>query len=71
MKKMTLAVFVMLGLGACSSTLSGLKNDASRASDKVETKLDKAGNSIERQWERTKDGTSSRWNKTMDALKVD
>lgn len=72
MKKLYLvAAVAALGLGACSSTVSGIKSDASRAGDKVENKLERVGDKVETQWERTKDGTQNRWNKTMDALKVD
>lgn len=68
---MILPLALALGLSACASTWDGVKDDASRNADKVETKLEKTGDSIERQWDRTKSGTQNRWNKTMDALKVD
>lgn len=71
MKKVVLSALLVLSLGACSSTWSGVKSDANRASDKVGEKLNKAGHSIGRQWEHIKDGTENRWNKTMDALKTE
>ena len=70
MKIKTLSILLLtLGLSACASTWDGIKDDASRNSNKAEANLKETGDAIERQWDRTKEGTQKRLDSTGNAIK--